>query len=40
MKASVSGYKAQINLAVWIVVEVTHTCGDRGYTTGFKLEAV
>ena len=38
MKASISGYKTAIDLCAWLVVEVTHTFGDRGYTTGLKLE--
>ncbi len=39
MKASVSGYKAAIDLCAWLVVELTNTVGDRGYTTSLKLEA-
>jgi phage protein D len=38
-KARVSGYKAAIDAVAWLVAEVTHTCGDRGYTTDVKLEA-
>ena len=39
MKASVSGYKAPIDVINWLVAEVTHTFGDRGHATGLKLEA-
>ena len=39
MKARVSGYKAAIDRPAWLAVEVTHTLGDRGYSTGIKLEA-
>lgn len=38
-KATVTGYKAVIDAVAWLVAEVTHTYGDRGYTTGLKLEA-
>ena len=38
-KAIVTGYKAAINGVSWLVAEVNHTFGDRGYTTGLKLEA-
>ena len=37
-KASVSGYKAAIDAIPWTVAEVTHSLGDRGFTTGIKLE--
>lgn len=40
MKASVIGFKASINSDNWLVVEVTHAFGDRGYLTCLKLEAV
>jgi phage protein D len=39
VKATVSGYKAAIDAISWVIAEVTHTYGDRGYTTGLKLEA-
>ncbi|QCB41052.1 phage late control D family protein [Sphingomonas sp. PAMC26645] len=38
-KATVTGYKAAIDATAWLVAEVTHTFGDRGYVTGLKLEA-
>lgn len=38
-KAAVTGYKAAIDGTSWLVTEVTHTFGDRGYVTGLKLEA-
>jgi len=38
-KAIVTGYKAAIDATPWLVAEVTHTFGDRGYVTGLKLEA-
>jgi len=38
-KATVSGYKAAIDGAGWLVTEVDHSIGDRGYTTAIKLEA-
>ncbi|USU13204.1 contractile injection system protein, VgrG/Pvc8 family [Sphingomonadaceae bacterium OTU29THOMA1] len=38
-KAKVTGYKAAIDAVAWLVTEVTQTYGDRGYTTGLKLEA-
>jgi phage protein D len=38
-KARVTGYKAAIDAVGWLVAEVTHNLGDRGYTTGLKLEA-
>ncbi|MES3098864.1 contractile injection system protein, VgrG/Pvc8 family [Sphingomonas faeni] len=38
-KATVTGFKAAINTTAWLVAEVTHSFGDRGYTTGLKLEA-
>jgi len=37
-KASVTGYKSSIDAVEWLVAEVTHTIGDRGYSTGLKLE--
>jgi hypothetical protein len=37
-KATVEGYKAEIDKVKWIVAEVTHTLGDRGFTTAVKLE--
>lgn len=38
-KVRVTGYKAAIDAVDWLIAEVTHTFGDRGYTTGLKLEA-
>jgi phage protein D len=38
-KANVTGYKTTIDAVPWLIAEVTHTYGDRGYTTGLKLEA-
>jgi hypothetical protein len=38
-KATITGYKAAINAVSWLVAEVTHTFGDRGYTTAIKFEA-
>ena len=38
-KANVSGYKVPINGAAWLVAEVVHSFGDRGYLTDLKLEA-
>lgn len=38
-KATVTGFKAAIDTIGWLVVEVAHTVGDRGYVTGLKLEA-
>jgi len=38
-KASVAGYKAEIDAVQWLVSEVTHGIGDRGYATRLKLEA-
>lgn len=38
-KASVSGYKTEINETAWLVSEVTHTLSDRGYGTAMKLES-
>lgn len=38
-KAHITGYKAAIDAVSWLVVEVTHTLGDRGYVTGIRLEA-
>ena len=37
-KATLTGYKAAIDATSWLVAEVTHTFGDRGYITGLKLE--
>lgn len=37
-KATVTGYKAAIDVVSWSVAEVTHTIGDRGYTTSLKLD--
>lgn len=38
-KAAIVGYKADIDAGAWLVTEVTHSLGERGYTTGLKLEA-
>ncbi len=38
-KAKVVGYKAEIDAIAWLVAEVTHDLGDRGYTTKLKLES-
>lgn len=38
-KAWVRGYKGAIDLAGWLVTEVEHSLGDRGFTTKVKLEA-
>jgi phage protein D len=37
-KAAVIGYKAEIDAVTWIVSEVSHSLGDRGYGTKLKLE--
>jgi phage protein D len=37
-KAIVTGYKSSIDAVECLVTEVTHTIGDRGYSTGLKLE--
>lgn len=37
-KATVSGYKAAIDAISWTVTEVTHSLGERGFTTALKLE--
>lgn len=36
---TVSGFKATIDAQRWILAEVTHTLGDRGFATGLKLES-
>ncbi|SDA21680.1 contractile injection system protein, VgrG/Pvc8 family [Sphingomonas sp. NFR15] len=38
-KASVCGFKAEIDAIGWLVSEVTHTVNDRGFVTGLKLES-
>ncbi|VVT24259.1 Late control protein [Sphingomonas aurantiaca] len=38
-KAIVTGFKTAINATAWLVGEVSHTFGDRGYVTALKLEA-
>ena len=38
-KTTVSGYKAAIDAIDWLVTEVDHSLGDRGFTTKLKLEA-
>ncbi len=37
-KTTVVGYKAEIDAISWIVGEVSHSLGDRGYATKLKLE--
>lgn len=37
-KAKVSGYKAAIDAVTWLIAEVTHTIGDRGFQTQLKLD--
>lgn len=39
-KTTVVGYKAEIDTVAWIVGEVSHSLGDRGYATKVKLETV
>ncbi len=39
-KATVVGYKAEIDAVAWIVGEVSHSLGDQGYATKIKLETV
>ncbi|WP_031395799.1 contractile injection system protein, VgrG/Pvc8 family [Sphingomonas sp. STIS6.2] len=39
IKAHVMGYRAAIDAVEWLVAEVTHTLGERGYVTGLTLEA-
>ncbi len=36
---AVSGFKAAIDAQRWVLAEVTHTLGDRGFATGLKLES-
>ncbi len=38
-KVIVTGFKNALNATSWLVAEVTHTLGDRGYVTVLKLEA-
>lgn len=38
-KATVSGFKRQIDAVDWLIAEVTHAIGDRGFTSQIKLEA-
>ncbi|WP_294327992.1 contractile injection system protein, VgrG/Pvc8 family [uncultured Sphingomonas sp.] len=35
---TVSGFKAAIDAQRWVLAEVAHTLGDRGFATGLKLE--
>jgi len=37
-KATVSGFKRQIDAIDWLLTEVTHSLGDRGFTSALKLE--
>ncbi len=36
---TLSGFKAAIDDQRWVLAEVTHTLGDRGFATGLKLES-
>lgn len=38
-RAVTNGYKPVIDGIDWLIAEVSHTSGDRGYTTAIKLEA-
>lgn len=38
-RTTVSGYKPAIDTIGWLISDVTHTIGDRGFSTGLKLEA-
>lgn len=38
-KGSVSGFKAEIDAVNWLIAEVTHSLGDRGFSTALKLES-
>lgn len=37
---TVSGFKAAIDAQRWVLAEVTHSLGDRGFVTALKLESV
>ena len=37
-KTTVVGYKSEIDAIAWVVGEVSHSLGDRGYVTKLKLE--
>lgn len=39
-RVKVVGFKPQINDAEWLLSEVTHNLGDRGFSTSLKLEGV
>jgi phage protein D len=39
-RVKVEGFKAEIDAVQWLVAEVTHTLGDRGFTTSLQLETV
>jgi len=39
-KVTVSGFKRQIDAIAWLIAEVTHTLGDRGFTSQIKLDTV
>ncbi|WP_294319691.1 contractile injection system protein, VgrG/Pvc8 family [uncultured Sphingomonas sp.] len=36
---TVSGFKAAVDAQRWVLAEVTHALGDRGFTTALKLES-
>lgn len=36
---TVSGFKTAIDAQRWVLAEVTHTLGDRGFSTGLRLES-
>lgn len=38
-RATVSGFKAEIDATKWLIVEVAHTLTDRGLVTGLTMEA-
>ena len=39
-KGNVTRFKAEIDAVAWLIAEVTHSVGDRGFTTALKLESV
>jgi len=38
-RVAASGYKPEIDATKWLISEVSHTIGDRGFVTAVKLEA-
>lgn len=38
-RATVEGLKREIADAKWLIAEVAHALGDRGFTTAVKLES-